>query len=146
HPVRVDPLCAHALARLLDLVGDVAHDHRVRHREGVHVEDGVDDLLLERAPLVLGTPRLEPFRTSARSAARLANSPTDFANSSSSAGNSFSFTSTTLTAADPPRPRSSSRRWSSAKRNGTECVSPARIPTTAASISGRTVLSPTMNW
>src|SRR5438132_6764032 len=49
HPVRVEPLLAHALPPVLALVGDVAHDHRVRHREVVPGEDRVDDPFLELA-------------------------------------------------------------------------------------------------
>src|SRR5207249_7915834 len=53
------PILAHALPRVLDLVGDVTHDHRVRHREVASGEDRVDDLLLELTTLVLRAPRLE---------------------------------------------------------------------------------------
>src|SRR5213593_2382041 len=59
HPVRVEPLLPQARARVLDLVGDVAPDHRVRHREVVLCQDRVDDFLLERPPLVVLAPRLE---------------------------------------------------------------------------------------
>src|SRR5207247_719762 len=55
----VEPLRAHALARVLDLVSDVAHHHRVWDREAVSFQDGVDDLLLERPPLVVLASRLE---------------------------------------------------------------------------------------
>jgi len=104
---------------VLDLVGDVAHDHRVRHREVVSGEDRVDDPLLELATLVLGAPRLElsaQLGAERREARELAERLRELVVQRRS---TFSFTSTSLTSADPPRPRSSSRRWSSAKRNGT---------------------------
>src|SRR6266446_5781158 len=126
HPVRVEPLLAHALPRVLDLVGDVAHDHRVRHREVVPGEDRVDDPLLELATLVLGAPRLElsaQLGAERREARELAER---------------------LRKLIVQLRQHLLLHLDELDLGGP--AAPARIPTIAASISGRTVLSPTTNW
>src|SRR5438128_1251827 len=59
HPLRIDPLPPHGLARVLDPMGDLAHHQRVRHRELVPRDHRVDDFLLQRPALVVLPPRFE---------------------------------------------------------------------------------------
>jgi hypothetical protein len=86
-----------------------------------------------------------PVRTSVRRASSVSKvPPTVLANSSSSAGNTFSFTSVTVTLASADFPRSASFRWSSPKRTRVWRAPPAVRPITASSISGSTLPPPMM--
>src|SRR2546425_892119 len=55
----IDALPPQALARVLDLMADLAHDQRVRYRELVAGQERVDDLVFQRVAVLPGPPRLQ---------------------------------------------------------------------------------------
>src|SRR2546430_17563703 len=59
HALGIDALPAHALARVLDLMRYLPHDHRFRHRECMATEQGVDHLLFDGVTLLARPARLE---------------------------------------------------------------------------------------